>query len=129
MHWFTFFKFIITKKFLIFLKFLRFLIFPFFSESVELEMEDISGSEILFKDEVNVKVLDNNEKEVANSACFRSLDIYFFATIVKTIVIWWFLKSFENVFIACYPLPIFYFAWNGFWITVALSCIFVHHQF
>ena len=109
MNLFPFFKFVITRK-----KISYICQSSFFSESVKLKLEDVSDSEILFNDQLNVKELDNNEKGVANIACFRSLDIYFFATIVKTIVICWFLKSFENVFIACYPLPIFYFAWNGF---------------
>ena len=77
--------------------FLDFLDLLFFSESVKLEPEHVSNSEVLFKNELNVKELDSNEKGVANFACSRSLNIYFFATTVKTIVICWFLKSFENV--------------------------------
>ena len=124
MNLFPFFKFVITQKKISYIS-----QSSFFSESVKLKLEDVSDSEILFNDQLNVKELDNNEKGVANIACFRSLNIYFFATIVKTIVSYWFPKIFEDVFIACDPLAISFFVWNGFWITVASSYIFIHHQF
>ena len=61
---------------------------------------------------------------VANIACFRSLNIDFFVTIVKIIVSYRFLKTFfEDVFIVYDSLPISFFVWNGFWITVVSSYI------
>ena len=50
---------------------------------------------------------------------FQKSEYCFFVTIVKSIVSYWFLKTFfEDVFIVYDPLPISFFVWNGFWITL-----------
>ena len=56
----------------------------------------------------------------------RSLSIYFFSTIIKTIASYWFLKTFlENVCILYGPFPIPFFAWDGFCIAITNSYIFI----
>ena len=98
MNWFTFFKFIITKK----ISYISYI--SFFSESVKLELEDVSDSEILFNDQLNDKELDNNEKGVANIASFRSLNIYFLPPLLKLLSSAGFLRAFKM-----FSLPVIHF--------------------
>lgn len=61
---------------------------------------------------------------------FRSLRIYFFVIIIKTIASSQFFTTFfENCFILYDPLPIPFFLWDGFCITIASSYIFVRCHF
>ena len=98
MNWFTFFKFIITKK----ISYISYI--SFFYESVKLELEDVSDSEILFNDQLNDKELDNNEKGVANIASFRSLNIYFLPPLLKLLSSAGFLRAFKM-----FSLPVIHF--------------------
>ena len=102
MNWFTFFKFIITKK-ISYISYISYI--SFFSESVKLELEDVSDSEILFNDQLNDKELDNNEKGVANIASFRSLNIYFLPPLLKLLSSAGFLRAFKM-----FSLPVIHFS-------------------
>ena len=96
----TFFKFIITKK-ISYISYISYI--SFFSESVKLELEDVSDSEIT-NDQLNDKELDNNEKGVANIASFRSLNIYFLPPLLKLLSSAGFLRAFKM-----FSLPVIHF--------------------